>query len=142
MSQKTDVLKSRRYRIEDEKDRHIYLTIALEPEVGTPYEVWITMPDENKRSEQKIKTSMTMIAALFTEAREQGAPYSKMLKAMERCCYVKDAVPSRVVEVLRTECDEKKAAMLEFEAKARREFGAAVDLSSERIEDISRLVSE
>ena len=112
---KTDVLKATRYRIEDGHNRHLYVTICFDPDVGTPYELWVTVPEENKAPEQAVRTSATMIAALFSEARQHGVPYTKLLRSMERVIYDKSCIPARMYRLLLRHCTMEKAELLEFE---------------------------
>lgn len=118
---KTDVLKATRYRIEDGEGRHLYVTICFDPDVGTPYELWVTVPEENKAPQQAVRTSATMIAVLFTESRQHGAPYTKVLSAMENVIYDKSCVPARMYRLLLRHCTMEKAEMLEFEHASQRQ---------------------
>ncbi len=111
----TKVLNSKRYLVKDIQGRNIYLTICDCPFVGTPLELWITLPDENKDSEQVLKTDIVTMVTLFTEAREAGAKYTKILDAMERVCYSKKATTYQILELLRIHCPRNKASDLEFE---------------------------
>lgn len=108
-------LSGKRYRILDEKMRNIYLTVGDDPVVGTPLEIWVTMPDENKLSEQVLKTDVTTVVALFTEARQGGVPYTKLIRAMEKVCYSKQAIPAKILNVLLQHCPKDTAERLEFE---------------------------
>ena len=110
-----DVLKSARYKMYDSKGRHVYLTVADDPIVGTPLELWVTLPDENKASEQVLKTDITTIAALFTEARQGGVPYSKLFKSMKQTCYSKQSIPHLLLLQLEQHCPLDRAKRLEFE---------------------------
>lgn len=112
---KEDMLKAVRYQVDDSKGRHLYVTICLDPVVGTPYEIWVTVPDENKAVEQAVRTSVTMIAALFTEARQGGVTYTKLYKTMENVCYSKASIPARIMRLLIMNCPLDKAEALEFE---------------------------
>lgn len=115
MSKTYDVLKSTRYKMYDMQGRHVYLTVADDPVVGTPLELWVTLPDENKPTEQELKTDVTTIAALFTEARQGGAPYSKLFVAMDRTCYSKRSIPYLLLNQLEEHCPLERARRLEFE---------------------------
>ena len=115
MSKTYDVLKSTRYKMYDQQGRHVYLTVADDPVVGTPLELWVTLPDENKLEEQVLKTDVTTIAALFTEARQGGVPYSKLFVAMDRTCYSKQSIPYLLLTKLEEHCPLDKAKRLEFE---------------------------
>jgi len=112
---KADMLKAKRYRIQDSKGRYFYVTIANDPTVGTPLELWVTVADENKQQEQNIKTEITTVATLFTEARQGGVPYTKLVKAMDNVCYSKASLSARVLRLLQTHCTVEKAKQLEFE---------------------------
>jgi hypothetical protein len=115
LNPQTNVLSGKKYKVVDLKGRNIYLTIADCPVVGTPLELWITLPDENKPSEQQLKTDIVTLVTLFTEARQAGAKYTKLLAAMERVSYHKYAISSQIVKLLKTHCPVDKARGLEFE---------------------------
>lgn len=112
---KEDVLNAVRYRVEDGKGRHLYCTICLDPKIGTPYEIWVTVPEENKAPEQAVRTSATMICALFSEARQNGVSYTKLLRTIESVIYDKSSVPARIYRLLLMHCPIDKAEELEFE---------------------------
>jgi len=118
-----DVLIARRYRVEDGKGRHLYVTICADPRTKTPYELWVTVPDENKAVEQEVRTAVTMVAALFSEARQGGVLYSKLYKAMEQVCYSKASIPARILRLLAQNCPIAKAEALEFEYASQNEKG-------------------
>jgi len=99
----------------DMQGRHVYLTVADDPVIGTPLELWVTLPDENKPTEQELKTDVTTIAALFTEARQGGVPYSKLFVAMDRTCYSKRSIPYLLLNQLEEHCPLERARRLEFE---------------------------
>ncbi len=58
------------------------------------------------------------MVTLFTEAREAGAKYTKLLAAMERVCYSKKATTYQILELLKVHCSDKLAKGLEFEFTA------------------------
>jgi hypothetical protein len=114
-------LVSKRYEIHDSKERNLYVTICDDPVVGTPLEMWITLPDENKLTEQILKTDITTIAALFSEARQGGVPYTKLFKAMKQVCYSKVSIPYQLLQLLDIHCPMKNAKALEFEASEKQD---------------------
>lgn len=126
MGQKQNVLKSKRYRIKDSKGRYLYVTICDDPEIGTPCELWVTVFDENKAAEQNVKTDITTVATLFTEAREGGVPYTKLVIAMENVCYSKASNPARILRLLQTHCTIDHAKLLEFEYASQKQEVADV----------------
>lgn len=132
-----DVLSAGRYRFPDEQHRSVYVTIADHHDSKTPCEVWITLPDENKPSQQALRTDITVAAALFSLARKSGASFTETLDAMEGACYSKQAISAKLVEVLIRHCSREKAAMMEFEAASRKAYGAAVDASNlKKVEEV------
>jgi hypothetical protein len=126
-AQPTDVLDSKRYLVKDLRGRNLYVTVADDPVVGTPVELWITMPDENKQSEQVLKTDILTIATLFSEARDAGAKYTKLLSAMERVCYSKASIPYQIIEILKIHCPVEEAKSLEFEFASQKQAEAFDD---------------
>lgn len=118
---KTNVLNAKRYRVEDSQGRYLYVTICIDPTIGTPYELWVTVPDENKAVEQDVRTSATMIAALFSEARQAGVPYTKLYKSMDEVCYSKASIPARILRLLAKDCPIKEAEAKEFEYASERQ---------------------
>jgi hypothetical protein len=131
LKRKDDILKAGRYRFRDKHGKYVYVTVAEDCEVGTPCELWVTLPDENKQSVQEHKTDITIAAALFSLARKAGAKFTATLEAMENCSYSDKAITSELIKVLKEHCPPRKAAMLEFEAEAREKYGEDEDKSKE-----------
>lgn len=121
MAKNPNVLKATRYRVEDKKGRHMYVTICFDPQVHTPYELWVTVPEENKAPEQAVRTAITMLATLFTEARQGGVPYTKLLDSMENVIYDKSSIPARIYRLLLKHCSRAKGEELEFEFASQNE---------------------
>lgn len=117
-----DVLDGTRYQIEDGQGKHLYVTIADCPEDETPLELWVTVPEENQPSQKDIRTHITTIAALFTEARQGGVPYTKLIKAMEGTCYSKSSYAAIVLNLLQRHCSVRRAEKLEFEFSSERQM--------------------
>lgn len=114
-AQCTEVLTGKRYNLTDYTGRNLYITIADCPVVGTPRELWVTVPEENKPAESEIRTHLTTIAALFSEAREGGVPYTKLVKTMESTCYNKATAAAKILRLLLVHCPVKVADRLELE---------------------------
>lgn len=121
MRQPDDTLSAVRYRIEDSLGRGMYVTIALDPSFGTPLELWVTVPEEQKPAEQGVRTEITTIAALFTEARQGGVPYTKLLQTMEGTIYQKSSATARILRLLQRHCSMVDAEAMEFENASQKE---------------------
>ena len=75
----TDVLDGYRYKTTLDGDNW-YITVNRD-ETG-PKEVWITVPDENKRSSQRPRSNSQTVAALVSELLQNGTEPSRVIEIM------------------------------------------------------------
>ena len=68
-----DVMNAKRYQIQQDGENW-YISIVGED--NSPWEIWISVPDENKKTSQRARSNGQSVAALAQELLQEGVdPY-------------------------------------------------------------------